>query len=138
MPNDASGGAGRADPAQQQQSTSPAPSSGGQNAMCALGDLICDLNPYTELQPDPTTNHATGPMQLVMLPPADSNPGAVASMAVEIDDHYSPTWNFKGQPQAVRSAVRIPYRFPVKKGEKTLYWQTEYLLIGFVGAGGGG
>jgi hypothetical protein len=112
-------------------------------SMTVLGDLICDLNPYTDLPKDPTTGLKPGKMQLLMLPeladPCDpSSKSLIGGIALEIERNYGATWTFKGQTQAVKTAVRIPYRFPVYKCGKLVYWQTEYLLIGFAGADGGG
>jgi hypothetical protein len=113
--------------------------------MNALGELICRLNPYTRLPTNPNTGLSTGFMKIgEMLPLAASgykanNPDKdIASMGVEVERNYKPVWNFKGQDQTVQTAVRIPYRFPVYMGKELLYWQTEYLLLGFVGGGGMG
>lgn len=114
--------------------------------MDALGDLICRLNPYTRLPTNPTTGLSTGLMSIGMLPSAQSGYKAddpnstIACMGIEVERQYKPVWTFKGQEQTVQAAVRIPYRFPVysNNGKELLYWQTEYLLLGFVGGGGMG
>ena len=113
-------------------------------AMAALGELICRLNPYTELPYDNATNMGTGPMEVVTLPkpigyaPNPAN-DTIACMGVEAERNYSTTWTFKGQTQNVKAAFRIPYRFQVKeKGGNVKYWQTEYLLIGYAGGDGPG
>jgi hypothetical protein len=131
----------------------PADASTGTNgtsifAMDAVGELICRLNPYTRLPPNPNTGLSTGLMAIGMLPSAApeykaSNPDStIACMGIEVERNYKPVWNFKGQDQTVQTAVRIPYRFPVYTGDdknkQLLYWQTEYLLLGFVGGGGMG
>ena len=122
------------------------------DAMAALGELICRLNPYTELPASQTTGQSTGEMEVATLPgttlpiaetgaadPGDKSLiGNIAQMGIEVEDNYGSKWSFKGQTQSVKTAVRIPYRFPVKKGGKVLYWRTEYLLIGYAGAEGGG
>lgn len=91
----------------------PAPGS-----LAALGELICRLNPYTEIPPD----QKAGQVNVVV----EENYGAAQ-------------WAFKGQTQHVNSAVRIPYRFPVKdKDGNVRYWQTEHLLIGYASEEGGG
>jgi hypothetical protein len=121
----------------------------GGGGMAALGELICRLNPYTELPLDATTGEQTGKMEVRMLPPASvstklrgsSNPriASITSIAIEVERNYGSNWTFKGQAQTVRTAFRIPYRFAVKdKDGRTLYWQTEHLLIGYAGAEGGG
>jgi hypothetical protein len=117
------------------------------NGMAALGELICSLNPYTDLPHNNATGLATGDMELMMLPTLTVPPGgpvgtpnigAMAGIALEIEQNYAATWNFKGQPQVVKTAARIPYRFPVYKNDRLVYWRTEYLLIGLAGAEGGG
>lgn len=130
----------------------PAANGGGGNSpspmsdMAALGELICDLNPYTSVN-DAAAGTETGKMSVGMLPPAPASdpnhptvpaPGPIGSFGIEIERNYGQQWTFKGQTQTVKTAVRIPYRFPVNKGGQTLYWQTEYLLIGYAGAEGGG
>lgn len=128
------------------------------NGMDALGELICRLNPYTELPKDPTSGVATGEMQLQMVrvgnvidkamgEAAKKGFGAasgnsliesIAGMAIQVTGNYGEKWVFKGQPHAVRTAVLIPYRFPIFKNEKLAYWQTENLLIGYAGGDGPG
>jgi hypothetical protein len=116
----------------------PAPS------MVALGELICRINPYTRLPADQTSGLSTGNMEVEMLPAAQqgyvaANPNStIACMGIEVERGYKPTWTFKGQEQSVTAAARIPYRFPVYKNGELVYWQTEFLLIGFVGGGGMG
>src|SRR6266568_4286418 len=119
------------------------------DSMAALGELICRLNPYTDLPPDATTGEQTGEMEIAVLPPAsvaaapkgkqDPHIASIASVAIEVERNYGSKWTFKGQTQTVRTAFRIPYRFAVRdKDGRTLYWQTEHLLIGYAGAEGGG
>src|ERR1700722_16423948 len=113
-------------------------------AMGALGELICSLNPYTGVT-DQTTGQTTGKMQVAMLPPADDPsapglpvPGTIGKIAIEIERNYGAAWTFKGQTLDVKTAVRIPYRFAVMDEDgNPLYWQTEYLLIGYAGDQGG-
>ncbi len=115
------------------------------SAMGALGELICSLNPYTGVT-DQTTGQTTGKMQVGMLPAADdpSAPGfpvsgTIGKIAIEIERNYGAPWTFKGQTLNVKTAVRIPYRFAVMDEDgNPLYWQTEYLLIGYAGDQGGG
>jgi hypothetical protein len=64
---------------------------------------------------------------------------SIAGIAIEVARNYGEQWNFKGQMRTVKSAIQIPYRFPVQaKDGTTLYWQTEFLLIGYAGGGGMG
>lgn len=113
--------------------------------MCALGELICRLNPYTRLRKDPVTGQSTSGMAIE--PAANAQPqGAapptleeiIAKIPVEVVPNYGAKWTFKGQALAVKTAVRIPYRFEVttQSGEK--YWQVETLLIGYAGGDGPG
>jgi hypothetical protein len=125
------------------------------NGMAALGELICRLNPYTELPQDKTTGLSTGEMEVVTFPKdaatvtndengAQVHAGAqekaltefIAGIAIEVEGNYGEKWSFKGQAFAVKTAVRIPYRFPVYKNGKLAYWQTENLLIGYAGNNG--
>ncbi len=156
MPNDQTGRAdpqsGASNPATSSAAAEPGPSNaggggGGVNAgMAALGDLICRLNPYTRLPTNPNTGLSTGFMSIGMLPSAQpgykaNDPNStIACMGIEVERQYKPVWSFKGQDQTVQAAVRIPYRFPVysDNGKELLYWQTEYLLLGYVGGGGMG
>jgi hypothetical protein len=121
--------------------------SGDDKGMAAIGELICRLNPYTNQDWNELNQLKTGEMQVCMLPHAAGEPAVygkldaqytIAQMSIEVERNYGTQWTFKGQTQHVRSAFRIPYRFPVQdqKG-KTLYWQTEYLLIGYAGGDGG-
>jgi hypothetical protein len=118
--------------------------------MTALGELICSLNPYTELLQDPVTGLSTGQMDVELLEPAkpppeegdstvkQSDDDIIGKIEIEIEENYGTKWTFKGQTQSVKTAVRIPYRFPVFKCNKLVYWRIEYLLIGYAGADGGG
>jgi hypothetical protein len=108
--------------------------------MAALGELICRLNPLTNLPPDPATGKRTGDMRLGILPAADgphesSLQSVIARIAVEADGQGE-HWTFKGRTEAIRTAARIPYRFPVRLARGEEYWQTENLLIGYTGGGG--
>jgi hypothetical protein len=133
-------GNGSAESAQGSVATSSQPVS---DQMAALGELICRLNPYTEVPYDKDTNMGTGPMEVETLPkpsnvPGDGN-GTIVCMNIEAERNYNTTWTFKGQPQNVKAAFRIPYRFQVQdKDENVKYWQTEYLLIGYAGGDGPG
>ena len=91
-----------------------------------LGKLIQNLNPYTH------------EMDLKTLPSPSSDTTGVGNIEVEVDNSYEAKWDFKGQTLTVKTAVRIPYRFPVRRDGKIVYYQTESLLIGFAGADGGG
>ena len=70
---------------------------------------------------------------------ADPTLNEIEQIAIEVERNYSSQWTFKGQTFTVKSAFRIPYRFPVQDQHgSTLYWQTEYLLIGYAGSDGPG
>ena len=116
------------------------------NDMCALGELICRLNPYTKLPADPTTGATTGGMQLQpppAIPPAPTAPPPsideiIAKLTVQVQRNYGAKWTFKDQTFAVKTAVRIPYRFEVTNDSGDTYWQEETLLIGYAGGDGPG
>jgi hypothetical protein len=137
----ATGSGNGTQPGQQPGGGGPPPPNG---AMAALGELICRLNPYTELPYDSATHMETGPMEVVTLPkpsgytPSQAN-DTIACMGVEAERNYNTSWTFKGQTQNVKAAFRIPYRFEVRdEHHKVKYWQTEYLLIGYAGGDGPG
>jgi hypothetical protein len=111
------------------------------------GELICRLNPYTESE-DKTTGLKTEEMELssdmkalaVERHPDDKTKidEMIKKIAVEVESNYSEQWTFKGQPVRVKTAIRIPYQFEVRKNGKSSYWQKETLIIGFAGDQGGG
>jgi hypothetical protein len=61
-----------------------------------------------------------------------------------VHDHYenysSAEWSFRGQPQTIKKAVRVTYRYQLKDtgGNATGFYATEHLLIGYAGGNGGG
>jgi hypothetical protein len=67
-----------------------------------------------------------------------------AQFQVEVHDHYanysSAEWMFRGQPQTIKKALRITYRYPLldSGGNSTGFYATEHLLIGYAGGNGGG
>ena len=141
MPNDMPGGGTDRNKESQQSDVTPLRVD---NGMAALGELICRLNPYTELPKDSATGLETDEMQVGMLPRAggdyksDDHTDTIACMGVEVQHNYGEKWSFKGQPHTVKTMFRVPYRFLVKKNGIPHYWQTEYLLVGYAGADGGG
>ncbi len=127
--------------------TNPSPvTTDNDSGMTALGELICRLNPYTELPFDKTSNMQTGKMEVGTLPKPTGNyttnsaqTDTIACIEIEVERNYAAQWTFKGQTQTVKAAFRIPYRFQVRdKSGNVLYWQTEYLLVGYAGSDGGG
>jgi len=129
-----------------------------------LGNLIMSLNPYTNTNFD-GTGRRTGGLNIYVGDPTPTDPGLPGTISnagkiqVEVDTNYPADWSFKGQPQKVNTAIRIPYRYPVygtaggggtvsssgtvstggTTGSPTiLYWVTDYMLIGFEGSGSGG
>ncbi len=101
----------------------------------ALGQLICNLNPYTSL-PKPGMPHETvsstartGEMDPFFGADADPN-----KVDLEVETNYPGEWIFKGHPQRVVKAVRIKYRYPVRDNDgNNLYYVTDYLLVGYEG-----
>ena len=80
--------------------------------MAALGELICRLNPYTELPFDKTANMQTGKMEVGTLPKPtgnyavnDPHINTIACIEIEVEKNYGAKWTFKGQTQSVK-AVR--------------------------------
>ncbi len=57
-----------------------------------------------------------------------------------IANYTSGTWTFRGQPQTIKRALRVTYRYPLKDigGKYTGFYATEHLLIGYAGGNGGG
>jgi hypothetical protein len=58
---------------------------------------------------------------------------------LEVDNRYGSenggnylSWEFKGQPQTVKKAVRIQFRHPDAEG----VWITDHLLVGYAGSNG--
>jgi hypothetical protein len=112
-----------------------------------LGKLICDMNPYTEMPKwEMSGALSTGVMDPYVGNPVPTRPptGTIAQFEVEREGHYPAQWNFKGQPYNVNTALKIRYRFPVlgkpanpNDPPPVLYWVTEYLLVGYLGANGG-
>jgi hypothetical protein len=116
-----------------------------------LGTLIRLLNPYTRIMhyedttPSPLTPamHAARAVHRDLIP---AERDSLAKFQLEVDDHYGPnsdsdylTWQFKGQPQAVKKAVRVQFRHPVTDAYgNVLYWITDHLLVGYAGSNGSG
>ena len=126
-----------------------------------LGKLICILNPYsTEMDNPPgappvvaqaVQQGATGqaapstvPQEGQQGPQGQAAPSNLKQFQVEVDDYIanytSGTWTFRGQPQTVKRALRITYRYPLKDihNKDTGFYATEHLLIGYAGGNGGG
>ena len=66
-----------------------------------------------------------------------ANPYKPQNQQVMLDetewDVYAGTWAFKGQPQRIAKAIRIPYCYT---DPKTNLPVLDYLLIGYEGSGG--
>ena len=120
-----------------------------------LGTLIRMLNPYTDGSKgtmDPHTFITAAPTPAAAAipaatpatsPPPTSTPAPAApdmtGMWMEVDTRYADDWTFKGQSHSINKAVRIAYRWAKKDAAgNTLYWVTDYLLVGFEGSNGGG
>jgi hypothetical protein len=98
----------------------------------ALGELICRLNPYSH------------EMDIFLLPKAPKG-DELSQIELEADAEYAANWEFKGQAQRINTAIRIKYRYPVRKKDHDgtvapdapiLYWLEDYLLIGYEGGAG--
>ena len=120
-----------------------------------LGTLIRMLNPYTDGSKgtmDPHTFVTAAPIPAAAAipaatpatsPPPTSTPAPAApdmtGIWMEVDTRYADDWTFKGQSHSINKAVRIAYRWAKKDAAgNTLYWVTDYLLVGFEGSNGGG
>jgi hypothetical protein len=109
-----------------------------------LGTLICKLNPYTTDMDNPTGAPPTVPQAEQQ--DATDQPGLsnLEKFHVEVDDYISNytsgTWTFRGQPQTIKRALRVTYRYQLKDihGDYTGVYATEHLLIGYAGGNGGG
>jgi len=111
-----------------------------------LGTLIRRLNPYTNVMHYPADNlqkEQNGKeLKLKQEDEDKKNTAVIAQLAqyqLEVDNRYGNqnggdylSWEFKGQPQIVKKAVRIQFRHPAKDGG----WITDHLLIGFAGSNG--
>jgi hypothetical protein len=112
-----------------------------------VGTLIRRLNPYTNIMHYPPGNPQQAERNAETLKSAqemaDRTDNAViaklAQYQFEVDNRYGSqnggdylSWEFKGQPQVVKKAVRIQFRHPSKNGG----WITDHLLIGFAGSNG--
>jgi hypothetical protein len=100
-----------------------------------LGKLIMDINPYTK-------DNAGNPTTDMDIFVGNPNPPTTANNYIQVellfDAEYAGDWIFRGEAQHIASAARIRYRYPVKDKvtNATLYWKSDYLLIGFAGSGG--
>jgi hypothetical protein len=97
-----------------------------------LGTLIMNINPYPKIKTD---------MDIyVGNPNPPATPNDLCQVELMFDDSYSEghEWTFRGEPQPVKLAARIRYRYPSLKDAtgKVLCWTSDYLLIGFEGSGG--
>ena len=110
-----------------------------------LGDLICELNPYTDVPDQTGKTGGTGDMDIYVdnpnKPPAPGKdrdtPADPCQMEVEVDDEYAGEWTFKGEAQHIAKAVRIKYRYPIldPTTKKPVRWIDDYLLVGYEGSG---
>jgi hypothetical protein len=104
-----------------------------------LGKLILKLNPHTNNQ-RPGSNNSTGEMDIYVgraTGPTLTSTGTISDVELDIDTHTQ-EWSFRGQPQNVRMAARIKYRYPVLDADRNvLFWVEDYILVGFQGSMGG-
>jgi hypothetical protein len=126
-----------------------------------LGKLICALNPYTTEMDNPSGTPPVVPQAGQQGATGQAGPSTIApggqqgatgqaapfdlrQFQVELDDYIanytSGTWTFKGQPQIIKRALRVAYRYQLKdiEGKDTGIYATEHLLIGYAGGNGGG
>ncbi len=85
-------------------------------------------------------SHAT--LDAVDQAEADLDPTmGIADIELRVDNDYRQdymTWIFRGQPHAVKRALRITYRYELtdKQGQKTGVFGTEHVLVGYAGSNG--
>lgn len=65
----------------------------------------------------------------------------ISDLHVRVDNDFHQeymNWTFRGQPQAVKRALRLTYRYELRdrKGAGTGIWVTDHVLIGYCGANG--
>ncbi len=115
------------------------------DGMAMLGQMICDMNPYTEM-PKYAMSGAlkTGKMDIFLNAPAQGKTAPdISQIQVQEEGNYAAQWDFKGTSYRVKTALCVTYRFPVlgapdeNGNSPVLYWITENMLIGFVGSNGG-
>lgn len=102
----------------------------------ALGTLIRKLNPYSKGR---SLHFGRVPPEEAPSPCAVVDPGHVDlnQFNMELEAGYVDSWNFKGQPHKINTAVRIMYRWPKFDSDNNFVcWVTDYLLVGFEGTGG--
>jgi hypothetical protein len=109
-----------------------------------LGMLIKTLNPYTDEMDYPRGTPPAVPPAAQQGETGQAAPSNLGQFQVEIDDYFanytSGTWTFRGQPEIIKRALRVTYRYPLKDsaGKDTGFYATEHLLIGYAGGNGGG
>lgn len=102
-----------------------------------LGKLIILMNPYTSGSATGMDPHMfVDAFDIYTSPPSSPPSGSSDPKKIwmEVDKRYPGEWTFKGQPHHVNTALRIAYRW----ARKDNIWITDYLLIGYEGANGGG
>jgi hypothetical protein len=114
-----------------------------------LGMLIGLLNPYTNTMYYPTddpragfeaaTEEARKAREEARRRALEAAREVFPQFQLEVDNRYGSqnggnylSWEFKGQPQTVKKAVRIQFRHPDAQG----VWITDHLLVGYAGSNG--
>ena len=80
---------------------------GASGGMTALGQLICDMNPYTEMPKWQMSGALkTGEMDVLVGASHTDAAGTARQMEVEVETGYPAQWAFKGQQQNVNTALQ--------------------------------
>jgi hypothetical protein len=114
--------------------------------MTALGQIICKMDPYTELPPDQVTGHSTGTMQLLTQVAANLPTNAAAFPNADLISQIQVSalahdYKFKiGDKELyAKRALYIPYRYPeLDVDHHPIGWKTEGIVILYTGDQGGG
>jgi hypothetical protein len=100
----------------------------------ALGQFICEQNPYTNLSGEEGPPQQPQTEGMILRPDWQK-----LDTAIENDD-YALFWEFEGKRRRVRKAIRIKYAYKaaytMPKGDTKARDVTDYLLIGYTGFGG--
>jgi hypothetical protein len=103
-----------------------------------LGELIRALNPYSQQMEHPPNSNGQGVAEH-----DQEGPAARQQFQIEVDDYAANyatgSWTFRGQPQSIKRALRITYRYPLldANGNTTNFYATEHLLVGYAGSDSG-
>lgn len=101
----------------------------------ALTTLAANLTTYANT-PDPHNLQTVRNDELTVDPGID-----ISDFDLRVDNDFRQdymTWIFRGQPHAIKRALRVAYRYELtdKAGAGTGVYATEHVLIGYAGSNG--